>query len=211
MQPTTQGTAPGATPGTDPGATPTPPPASATPAAPVTPPATEPPIDPHAHRNALEELERLRKFKANAEKAAADAEKAKLSELERAQHDAQEAAKAQADTEQKYKALLIRSSVERQAAQVGIDPDLAVKLVDAADLEFADDGAPKNVEKLLKDLLAKHPNLAVTTPKAAPSTTPPLSPARSALLQQSDPAARAGKPLSLTDAWRQHDQSKQRQ
>lgn len=44
------------------------------------------------------------------------------------------------------------------------DPELAARLIGASDVEFADDGSPKNVEKLLGDIAKEYPNLLNGTP-----------------------------------------------
>lgn len=43
------------------------------------------------------------------------------------------------------------------------DPELASRLVGSAEVEYADDGSPKNVEKLLGDLAREHPVLVNAT------------------------------------------------
>ena len=55
----------------------------------------------------------------------------------------------------------IRLAALEAAARLGFrDPDLAVRLVDPASVEFRDDGTPKDVERLLADVLARSPYLA---------------------------------------------------
>ncbi len=54
----------------------------------------------------------------------------------------------------------VRSSVERQARQLGvIDEDAAVRLLDWSELDYDDAGNPTNVETLLKQLLKQRPYL----------------------------------------------------
>ena len=63
----------------------------------------------------------------------------------------------------------IRLAALEAAAKLGFrDPDLAVRLVDPASVEFRDDGTPKDVERLLADVLARSPYLA--RPGAAPTS-----------------------------------------
>ena len=55
----------------------------------------------------------------------------------------------------------IRLAALEAAAKLGFrDPDLAVRLVDPSAVEVSDDGSPKNVERLLADVLTRSPYLA---------------------------------------------------
>lgn len=70
-------------------------------------------------------------------------------------------ARTQAETKVKsYQAKLAAESVKSAAQKLGItDPDVAAHMV-ATSLEYDDDGAPKNTEAALRDLLKAHPSLA---------------------------------------------------
>ncbi len=145
----------------------------------------------------LEEAKKLRK-EAQAlrnrlkgyEDADAAAQAAKLSETERLQ---QQHAKLQADHDtavRQYQERLVRYEVEKQALKAGVRPEAvedAAKLLDWSELEFHDDGSPKNAEDLLKKLLKNKPYLAAspasTEPPAQPGTPtiPAMNPGRSSI------------------------------
>lgn len=122
----------------------------------------------HSHGNAREELERHRKKlsayeKADAERAAAKQaeEEAKLSEIERIK-------KQHADIQAQHNAVLlelqetrIQHAVERSAHELHfIHPEIAGRLLDRAELEFEDNGTPKNAKQLLEKILKAMPELA---------------------------------------------------
>jgi hypothetical protein len=85
---------------------------------------------------------------------------AQLSESERLQRrvtelEAEREAIATRDRER-----AIRLAALEAAARLGFrDPDLAVRLVDPASVETKDDGTPRNVERLLAEVLARSPYL----------------------------------------------------
>lgn len=115
--------------------------------------------DPLAKASAeLEKYQRLLKAaeKKNAdyeakEKAAADAQ---LSEMERSQKQAAEWQQKYADTTRAYQERIVSYEIEKQASKLNIiDPDAAVKLMDWTQLEYDDDGMPKNADKVLAALV----------------------------------------------------------
>ena len=118
-------------------------------------------------------VEDLRKSEAAHRTTAKDAqakldefEKANLSELERAKKELakhQESA-AQATTE--LQRLRVERVIDREAGKLGLDPDMAARLIDWSDLDYDDDGKPKNVEKLVTELVKKWPNLIGGAPAA---------------------------------------------
>jgi hypothetical protein len=56
--------------------------------------------------------------------------------------------------------VLVRASVDRAAARLGIvDPDAAYKLLDLAAVEYDEQGRPTNVEQLLERLVQERPYL----------------------------------------------------
>lgn len=134
----------------------------------------------------LEEAKKLRSEAANlrkrmkayedAETAARDAQ---LSETERLKKQYEDL-KSQHDTSVKQaQERLVRYEVEKAAARVGIrDPEIAAKLLDYAELDYEDDGSPKNAVKLLERLVKTYPYLAAPKPEPAapaPSNTPAAS------------------------------------
>lgn len=104
------------------------------------------------------------------EKAEADRQAATLSEqqkLEKRAADAEAQAKA-------YQMRITSYEVMMAAQKLSIvDPDVAAKLI-ADDLEFDDQGQPKNVDELLKKLIKDKPYL-VAQPQQAPQNQQPQS------------------------------------
>jgi hypothetical protein len=75
----------------------------------------------------------------------------RLAELER----------AQADWERERQEIMLQRHIENAAVKLGIiDTEAAWKLIDLKEVDFDDDGKPKNVEALLKALIQKKPYLA---------------------------------------------------
>lgn len=155
----------------------------------------------HSHGNAREELERHRKKltayeKAEAERAAAKQaeEEAKLSEIERVK-------KQHSEIQAQHNAVLlelqetrIQHAVERAAHDLRfIHPEIAGRLLDRAELEFEDNGTPKNARQLLEKLLKSMPELArQETPEQQPAI--PQSAALSAPTRPGTPALPAFNP-----------------
>ena len=90
-------------------------------------------------------------------------------ELERRLADLE--AKAQ-EAEARYTEALLRSEVATAAARKGIDPELAWRLLDPAEVEWDEEkGQPKNVSEALDSILQKWPQLA-SGGTSAPMNTP---------------------------------------
>jgi len=120
------------------------------------------------YRTRLRELEQ--KVKAHEDEKLSEQEKLqkKLTELER---EAAEKARALQERTTEYE-------VKLKAANLGIiDPEAAWRLLDVAAVEFDDDGKPKNIEPLLKELIKNKPYLAQNTQYAT------TNPARSGVNQ----------------------------
>lgn len=116
----------------------------------------------------------------DAEQAQKDAQ---LSELEREKKQRAEIQSRYESEVRGYQERLVRYEVERQASKLGIiDPDAAARLIDWSELEFDEDGTPKNAEKLLAALVKQRPYLVPATSQQQA----PASPAQSA---QPTPAA----------------------
>jgi hypothetical protein len=85
---------------------------------------------------------------------------AQLSETERLQR---RVAELEAEREQvlaREKDRAVRLAPLEAAAKLGFrDPDLAVRLLDPTAVELKDDGTPRNVERLLAEVLARSPYL----------------------------------------------------
>ena len=169
------GTAAGATPA--PGATPQ---TDQTPASPAA-PATDAPELGEAGKVALDreraarqdadkrakamekELEQLRSER----KAAEDA---KLSDQERLTKRIAELEQDKVDRDRELQERLVRSDTIVSASRQGFaDPEDAFRLLDHSALEYDSDGKPKNLEKLLGDLLKAKPYLASAAARATGS------------------------------------------
>jgi hypothetical protein len=118
------------------------------------------------------------------EEAQAAAEAAKLSDLEKAQKALADLQTKHAELEKSAKDRSTKAEIRAAAAQHGIKPELATRLIDTGAIEFGDDGEPKNIGKLLEQLVKDYPELkGQTTPGATPkpaSTGAPMNPPRSA-------------------------------
>lgn len=149
------------------------------------------------HKNATEELDRHRKNAkklADYEEAERQAKEAQLSEIERTTKKYQEL-QSQHDTYVKtMQERIVRYEVEKEAGKLGIiDPDAATKLLDWSQIEYEEDGTPKNADKLLAALVKQRPWLkpaptpepenktesATPAAQQATPTTPPRLPAMS--------------------------------
>lgn len=150
---------------------------------------------------ALRELTKARQEAASYRVAHRDAA-AKVSEYERAAMTEQERQAAQlADSERarselalRHQEAVVQYETKLAAHDLGIiDPDVAAKLLDSTRIEYDDAGAPKNLGKLLRELVAAKPYLvthAGTTP-AQPSVSPtnPASASNSATFTDQQIAA----------------------
>ena len=88
---------------------------------------------------------------------------AQLSETERLQRRVTEMEAEREAIAAREKERTIRFAALEAAAKLGFrDPELAVRLLDSDAVETKDDGTPRNVERLLADLLATAPYLGRT-------------------------------------------------
>ncbi len=100
-------------------------------------------------------------------------EEAKLSETERLRQRV-----AELQGESKAKAITIQEKVTKYSVMLAaqklgiVDPEAAYKLLDPSDIEYDDDGEPKNIEKLLRSMLEKRPYLAGGTGGSGNPTNP---------------------------------------
>lgn len=84
----------------------------------------------------------------------------KLSETERLRNRLIELEKAQLELQQDRQERVLRYETMLAASRLGIiDPDAAYRLLDLTAIEFDDDGTPKNIEKVLRDLIRAKPYL----------------------------------------------------
>lgn len=150
-------------------------------------PPTETPAEPQVGEpkpalnleQALRELEKVRREAAEhrvKHKEAQDKltafEQSQMSDLEKAQAKVAEYERQLSERARQEQERTVKYEVQLHAAKLGIvDPDAAVKLLDWAQLDFNEDGTPKNAEKLLKALIADKPYLA-GTPASGSATNP---------------------------------------
>jgi hypothetical protein len=118
-----------------------------------------------ALRRELEEARRLaardRTERRKLEEAIKATEDAKLPEQERLQRRLADLERQASSHEQERRDWQVREAVTQSASKLGYaDPVDAFALLDRSALEFADDGTPKNTDRLLADLLRAKPYLA---------------------------------------------------
>ena len=94
----------------------------------------------------------------DAQKAADDA---KLSDQEKLQKRLAELEKAAAEASSNLQQRVMEYEVKLAASRLGIvDPDAAWRLIDASSLEFDESGKPKNLDRVLNELLKDKPWLS---------------------------------------------------
>jgi hypothetical protein len=92
-----------------------------------------------------------------------------LSELDAAKKEAADSKKVADSSTRQLRTLKVGIEVRDLAKDLGItNPKLAVRLLDADDVEWDDDGEPKNVARLLKALLKEMPELKANGQGGAP-------------------------------------------
>ncbi len=137
----------------------------------------------HANKNATEERDRHRKKLSTYEEAEKKAQDAQLSEVERIKKQHADL-QVQHDTYVRtMQERLIKAEIQLQASKLHvIDPGDAAKLLDWSELEYDEDGMPKNADKLLEKLLKAKPYLALAsqqqTEPTQNGTTPAQNPTR---------------------------------
>jgi hypothetical protein len=161
-----------------------------------------------SNKNAIEERDRHRKKLSTYEEAERKAQEAQLSEIEKVNKQYKEL-QTQHDTyARQMQERVVRYEIEAQARNIGvIDPEAAALLLDRTELEFAEDGTPTNLAKLLEALVKKRPYLLAKTvePPAVikanvTPTLPAMNPGRSQIQQPG--TLPAGQRPSLQDAYR---------
>ncbi len=112
------------------------------------------------YRKRLRELEG--KVKAN--------EEAKLTEQERLQKRLAELERKEMEYQMTLQARTLEYEVKLHAARLGVvDPEAAYRLLDLKQIEFDDDGKPLNIEKVLKELVAKKSYLVSSSSSPSPA------------------------------------------
>lgn len=87
-------------------------------------------------------------------------EEGQKTELQKAQDRVAELERSNTEQATKQKELATQYEVATVATRLGIvDPDAAYRLVDLSKLEYGEDGKPKNVEAVLKEMIGQKPYL----------------------------------------------------
>ena len=88
-------------------------------------------------------------------------EDAKLSDQEKSQKRLAELERAAAEASSNLQQRVMEYEVKLAASRLGIvDPDAAWRLIDASSLEFDESGKPKNLDRVLNELLKDKPWLS---------------------------------------------------
>lgn len=101
-------------------------------------------------------LEKLQEY----EKKIKAYEDEKLSESEKLSKRLAEVEAERQEVAAELQAARLQLAVQREAHALGVDPELAYRLINPADVEFDKRGIPQNVGKLLRSLLERYPQLA---------------------------------------------------
>ncbi|MGZ3677031.1 MAG: phage scaffolding protein [Ktedonobacterales bacterium] len=124
----------------------------------------------------------------------AEAEQAKLSKEEQLAAKLAEAEKAKTEIVSRTQERMLAYETKIAATELNlVDPEAALKLLDASRIEFAEDGSPKNLVKLLKELVAAKPYLVAQQNQPAKPTVSPSSP--------TNPASGAGHTNTITEQY----------
>lgn len=91
------------------------------------------------------------------------AEEASLSEVQRAQKRVAELERQLSEFQVRERERTVQLAAIEAASRLNFrNPDLAYRLLDQSEIEYAEDGRPKNIDRLLRMLLEKEPYLAKT-------------------------------------------------
>ncbi len=166
----------------DPAPQPTQPPTTPASGEPAGEPAGEPQqpeVQNPAAQAAAAEAARYRTQLRDAQKRIADfesaqqaADLAKLSETERLQKQLADAQAASAQQTLAAQERIIRAEVRAEAVRLGVNPQLAARIVDYAAIEYDDSGDPKNIS----DLLGAAINAYGLNPQPAAASAAPQAP-----------------------------------
>lgn len=87
-------------------------------------------------------------------------QEAQKTELQKAQDLAAKLEREKTAAEELAQKTRLESAIVAEAAKRGVDPDIAVAMIDRSAIDFADDGSPTNVASALDALLQAKPTLA---------------------------------------------------
>lgn len=124
------------------------------------------------------------------EAAAKAAEEAQLSELEKAQRRLAEYEQERAHLTLQAQERITRAEVRAEASRLGINPQLAARIVDYSAIEYDEQGDPTNVATLLQQAAQEY---GITA--SAPAATP-AQPSASSASSAQQPRPSAGLPAS---------------
>jgi hypothetical protein len=116
-------------------------------------------------RRRLNELEAADRKRSEAELSEVEKRDKRIADLERQNTEQQQA----------HQSLVVREAVVTAARKAGFwDPDLAVALVDLADVEFSETGQPRNIDRLVAEVAKVKPRLLNGAPDSGlgPRGTP---------------------------------------
>lgn len=139
------------------------------------------------------ELREAQKRIADFEAAQKAAEDAKLSELERAQKTAAEAQAAKDQAILDAQERITRAEVRAEAARIGLNPQLAARIVDYAAITYDESGDPTNIA----DLLASAINTYGLNAQPAGTSAPTNAPAAPPQVGATNPTRPSG-PITIT-------------
>lgn len=106
------------------------------------------------------ERDEARREAAKLRTAAKTAAEAQMTELERAQARVAELERVDAERASRERDRSVRLAAVEEANKLGFrSPDLAYRLIDRGEVDFSDDGEPRNVAKLLKAIAERDPYL----------------------------------------------------
>ena len=168
------------------------------------------PIKASEARRLREQIKRFRMEAEAAQSKVAENERGQQSELQRAQGDAAKWQKQALEAQQRIQELQIRHAVASVAASVGIEPELAERLIDLSEIKVEDDEIDlKSVKKALEEMVKKYPRLGRDfAPEPAQQTTqpaprvPPTNPARSQVTQGPQETIRDLTRYTLNDVYK---------
>lgn len=121
--------------------------------------------------NTRKELQQLK-----ADKTAAD--DAKLKEQGEWQKIAEQREKDILAANERYRTAKVEAAIASKAAELGVKKVHRLRQMVEADIEFGDDGAPTNLDALIKAALEDVPTLVETVAGAKPNGGGPTNPAR---------------------------------
>lgn len=94
-----------------------------------------------------------------AEKELEDLKAAQLTDEQKREQRLADLERKDLDHTREKQELTLRYEIAIEAGRAGVDPRLAIKLVDTASVEWDENGGPKNLGKVLEELVKEYPQL----------------------------------------------------